>query len=166
MSSWSLWTGIKDVLLFLLALYGAVLSTINWRQAVHKERREMVVSISSVIPVWHGGHSGNAFAKIEATNVGQRPVTVTTLALELLTGSRMFPAVALPMLGMPNTPLPVSLSDGQSAHCSISYKDIAAALLQHRISERTRLTPICLDSAGSIYKGIPWDVDPHEFSNM
>jgi hypothetical protein len=34
---------IKDVALFVLALYGAALSTFNWRQAVRKERRNIKV---------------------------------------------------------------------------------------------------------------------------
>jgi hypothetical protein len=173
MDSWLTWSGIKDslsgikdILLFLLALYGAALSTFNWRQAVRKERREIKVSMSTVIPTYHNGDTGNCFARIEATNVGHRPLTVTTIALELPTGARMFPTATHVLPGMPNSIFPVHLSDGQSAYLSLSYGEIAAALLQHGMSERIKLIPLCLDSSGGIYKGTPWDVDPHELMKM
>lgn len=173
MDSWLPWTGIKDtassikdVSLFFLALYGAALSTFNLRQAVRKERREIKVSLSTIIPTYANGDTGNCFAKIEATNVGHRPVTVTMIALELPTGTRMFPKAEHAVPGMPNSILPMPLSDGQSAYLSVSYGEIAAALLHSRISARIKLIPLCADSSGGIYKGSAWDVDPHELIKM
>jgi len=173
MDSWLPWSGIKDTAscikdasLFLLALYGAALSTFNWRQAVRKERREIKVSLSTIIPAYANGDTGNYFAKIEATNVGHRPVTVTMIALELPTGARMFPKAEHAVPGMPNSILPMPLSDGQSAHLSLSYGEIAAALLHNRISARIKLIPVCADSSGGIYKGSAWDIDPYELIKM
>jgi hypothetical protein len=104
--------------------------------------------------------------EIEAINVGQRPVKVSALAQENPAGRRLFPAMAQAMPGLAKTDLPVSLSDGQSAHVSISYSDAAAALIQSGNSGKIKLTPVCLDSAGGVYKGEPWDVDPNEFLKM
>jgi hypothetical protein len=80
-SVWSMFSVIKDVVLFVIAIYGAVLSTFNWRQAVRKERREIVL------------HENKIFGTI-------------------------------------------------------------------------KLTPVCEDSAGGIYKGKPRDVDPDELLQL
>lgn len=157
---------IKDGLLFILALYGAVLSTFNWRQAVRKERRQVKVVISMMMPVYPNFGICNTFVKLEAINVGHRPVTVTTLKLELPSGRCMFPTDAHALPGMPNSTLPVSLADGESAYMSISCSGIGSTLLGNGHSGKVKLIPVCLDSAGGIYRGKAWDVDPHEFLKM
>jgi hypothetical protein len=151
----------KDVVLFVLAIYGAVLSTINWRQAARKERREIVVSVSVERPIYEDKRVGEPFAKIEATNFGNRAVTVKTLTFELPTGNRISAIgtdVVFPVQS--STVLPASLLDGQSAHLFISYLYIACALHQSKNLGIIKLTPVCEDSVGGIYKGKPWDVDP------
>ncbi|MGH6856178.1 MAG: hypothetical protein ACRECP_00695 [Methylocella sp.] len=163
MNTWLTWSVLKDALLFLLALWGAALSTFNWRQAVRKERREIRVAVSTVFPTYNTGQVGEPFAMIEATNIGHRAVTVKTLTFELPTGGRMYPIRKNTFPGMSDTALPASLSDGQSAHLLMSFRDIAAGLLQDNKFGTIKLTPVCVDSAGGIYNGEPWDVDPNEF---
>lgn len=51
MPDWLTWSLAKDVVLALLAAYGAILSTLNWRQARDKERRQVKVALSTVVPV-------------------------------------------------------------------------------------------------------------------
>ena len=165
MEEWPTYS-IKDVLLFLLAVYGAVLSTFNWRQAVRREKRTINVKMSTAMPTFEDGHVGPCFAMIEATNSGHRTVTITTLALELPTGARMFATTPNSFPGRPDTALPANLSDGQSAYLYLSYQDIAGALIQSGRNERTKVIPVCEDSVGGVYKGNPWEVDPDEFSRM
>jgi hypothetical protein len=157
---------LKDVVLFLLAIYGAVLSTFNWRQSVRRDRRTVTVSLSTALPAYNDGRLGQAFARLQATNHGHRTVTITTLTIELPTGGRLFPTTASEFPGMSDTPLPAPLSDGQSAHLFLSYRDIAAALIQSGRTEKVTLVPVCEDSVGGIYEGEPWEVDPGEFSRM
>jgi hypothetical protein len=166
MKEWLTLSAAKDVLLFLLAVYGAALSTFNWRRSVRKSRREVQVSVSTAMPTYNDGRLGPCFAKVEATNAGHRAVTITALSLELTTGERLFSAIPDAFPGMQDTSLPAALSDGQSAHLFISYRDIAAALIQNGRRGMTKLTPVCNDSVGGIYKGDPWEVDPDEFSRM
>jgi hypothetical protein len=115
---------VRDVLLFAIAIYGAALSTFNWRQSVRKDRRQITVSFSTAMPVW-GNQLGAPYLKLEAFNTGQRVVTVKTLTLETPSGDRIAPMVGDRLLGMPDTRLPVSLSDGQAAHLSLPYSDVA-----------------------------------------
>jgi hypothetical protein len=160
------WSFIKDAVLFCIAIYGAALSTFNWRQAVRKDRREITVQTSTAMPTYHNGGLGPPFAKIEAINTGHRLVTVKTITFELPTGGRMFPMTAGGFAGMPDTRLPATLTDGQSAFMMMSYADIGDALIGNGKTGKVKLTPVCIDSADTVYRGKPWEVDPHEFLRM
>jgi hypothetical protein len=156
---------VRDVVLFLIAIYGAALSTFNWRQAAKKDRREITVSASTAMQTY-GDQLGAPYAKLEAVNTGHRVVTVKTLTFETPTGARLAPMLADRFPGMPDTRLPASLSDGQSAHILLRYSDIAEALIGNGQAEKIKLTPVCVDSAGNVYRGKAWDVDPREFQQI
>jgi len=63
----------RDVILFALAIYGALLSTFNLLQARRRDKRSIVVTVSSAIPGYDNGSLGQAFAKVEAVNAGHGP---------------------------------------------------------------------------------------------
>jgi hypothetical protein len=131
---WSELSVVKDGLLALLAIYGAILSTFNWRQASRKDRRELIVCASTAVPPYATGVLGKALAKIEATNTGYRAVTVKTLAFELPNRNRMFTRPnAIP--GLSDTALPATLVDGQPAHVYMSYGDSPLRYWTARILE-------------------------------
>ncbi|WP_316214553.1 hypothetical protein [Bradyrhizobium sp. SZCCHNR2035] len=156
---------VRDAVLFALAIYGAILSTFNWRQAAKKDRRQITVNASTARPTF-GSELGAPFAKVEAVNIGHRVVTVKTLAFETSSGARLTPMLVDRFPGMPDTKLPVSLSDGQSAHLLLPYSDIAGALLSAGQAGNVKLTPICVDTSDNVYRGEAWDVDPKEFLRM
>jgi hypothetical protein len=160
------WPLVKDVGLFAIAVYGALLSTFNWREALKKDHRQISVNASTAMPTYHNGHVGVPFAKIEAINTGHRVVIVKTLTFELSTGARMFPTTLGGFPGLDDTQLPATLSDGQSAFMMVSYADIGGALISNGKSEKVKLTPVCVDSADTVYRGEPWEVDPTEFMQM
>lgn len=158
------WGIAKDVGLLLLALYGAILSTFNWRQALKKERRQIKVSLTTAIPT-DGPKLGPTLAVVEATNLGQRPVHIVLLALQLEDGRRIFPIVSHAPPGLADTKLPITLADGETARRYFSYQGIGEAL-SGEVPRKLKLWPVCEDSAKSTYKGEPWDVDPAEFVRM
>ena len=164
MPDWLNLSVLKDILLTIVALYGAILSTVNFRQAVRKEHRVLAVKMSTAMPAW-GSKMGNCYARIEATNSGHRPVTVSTLTIELPSGKRIY-SIGDGFPGVSDTSLPASLSDGGSAHLLMAYKDIGHALLNSGYTGKTKITPICVDSLGTEHRGDPWEVDPHEIVRM
>ena len=166
LKEWLTFPTIKDVVLFGLAIYGALLSTFNWRQAAQKNKRSINVSISTAMPTYANGTIGQCFAKVEAVNDGHRTVTVSTLTLELESGGRFFPTTSNAFPGIPDSPLPAILSDGQTAHLFLSYQQIADALINNGHRQKTKVRPVCVDTVGGVYKGKPWEVDPVEFSRM
>jgi hypothetical protein len=155
----------KDVVIFLLALYGAALSTLNFWTSTRKDKRTVRVSLSTVMPTF-GAELGGCFAKIEAVNIGHRPVTIESLTLELPNGARLWPASRDLFPGVPDTRLPATLADGQSAHLAIPYADIADGLRRGGYKGRIKVKAICLDSVGKVHEGDRWEVDPEEFARM
>jgi hypothetical protein len=160
MTDWLNFGTVKDYVLFALAIYAAVLSTWNLRQSLVKDRRRLQITVGSAVPTF-GSALGDAWANVQAINIGQRPVTVTLLTFELPSGARLF-RMSEGFPGMPDTPLPAVLSDGQIAQRLIAYRDIGKALVRSGATGKTKITPVCTDSSGKTYRGEPWKVDPQE----
>ena len=156
---------VKDVVLFVLAIWGAGLSTYSFLVAKRKEKRSIQVKVSTVM-LTYGSELGPPIAKLEAINIGQRVVTVSTLTFETPTKGRMFPLAENRYPGMSDTKLPVSLNDGQSAQMHISYHEIGEALVGNGKTGRIRIVPVCVDSTGGEHRGEPWDIDTNELIRM
>lgn len=161
MSWWIDWG--KDALLAAIALYGAALSTFNFRQAQRKEKRYIVVNAGSAIPTYNDGRFGKTFARIEAVNAGQRKVTVTGLGFKLQDGKRLVSLVPNHLPGVQDTQLPVTLDDGEKAVLYFSYEALGEGLAQ---KGKCKIIPYCEDSVGTVYEGKAWTVDPKEMARM
>jgi hypothetical protein len=159
------WTATKDVVLFALALYGAILSTINWRHEARREARQVKLVMRTVMPTF-GSRIGPPCAKVEAINVGHGSVMIDILTLELPSGARMFTGYGGDIAGLESTRMPASLNDGETAQYIVSYEDIGRALRSHGLGRGAKLTPVCVDTAGNVYRGKPWTVDPDEVLRM
>jgi hypothetical protein len=158
-------TAAKDLALLALALYGAILSTINWRHAARREATQIKLVIGMMRPAT-GSQPGPSYARVEAINVCQRTVMIEILTLELPSGARMFTPYTSGIAGLESTRLPASLDDGETARYVVSCEEIGRALRSHGLGRGTKLTPVCVDTAGRVYKGKPWEVDPDELLRM
>jgi len=96
----------------------------------------------------------------------QRHRNSVKITFELLSGGRLPSMASSGFPGLPDTPLPAALSDGQTAFMMMSYADIGAALVHSGRTGKTKLTPICVDTTDTVHKGEPWDVNPQEFVQM
>ena len=140
------WEALKDYVLFGLAIYAAVLSSLNWWQSRRKDRRTLRVTLKRGVVRIGDGHS--AFAVIEAVNTGHRTISITRLTAELpnkkqieLTRSS---AIFL------NTPLPATLGDGDIA----GYKDTIT------------ICALAEDSIGNIYRSDTHEVNLGQLMNL
>lgn len=153
-------TAAKDLGLLALALYGAILSTINWRQAARRDAAQIKV-VAGVVTA--GGSQGEPpHAKVEAINLGPRSVTIEILTLELPSGARIFTPYKSGVVGLESTRLPATLDDGETARYIVSCEEIGRALRSHGLGRGTRLIPVCIDAGGRVTHGKPWEVDPDE----
>jgi hypothetical protein len=151
----------KDAVLLALALYGAILSTINWRHWAKAAATQIKVVIGTLMPPG-GSQMAPRFARVEAINVGRRTVTIDILTLELPSGARLFTPYKSGIAGLESTRLPASLDDGESARYLVSFEDIGRALRSHGLGRGTKVIPVCVDAAGRVTRGKPWEVDPDE----
>ena len=158
-------TAAKDLGLLALALYGAILSTINWRHSARRDAAQIKIVIGTMMPMT-GSRPGPPYLKVEAINVGPRSVMIDILTLELPSGARMFTPYNSGIAEVESTRLPASLDDGRSARYIVSYEEIGRALRSHGLGRGTKLTPVCVDTAGRVYRGKPWEVDPDELLRM
>ena len=154
-------TAAKDLGLLALALYGAILSTINWRHWAKRDAAQIMV-VAGLLPTW-GSQVGPPYARVEAINLGQRSVTIEILTLELPSGARMFTPYKSGIAGLESTRLPATLNDGETARYIVSCEEIGRALRSHGLGRGTRLIPVCVDTAGRVTRGKPWEVDPDQF---
>jgi len=157
-------TAAKDLVLLALALYGAVLSTINWRHLTRRDAARIKLVISTMMPAQ--GSQGGPYAKIEAINLGQRTVAIDILTLQLPSGARMFTPYNTDIAALESTRLPASLQVGGMARYIVSCEEIGRALRSHGLGRGTKLLPVCVDTAGNVYEGEPWEVDPDELLRM
>jgi hypothetical protein len=163
MDIWPSWASpAKDVLLALIALYGAVLSTINWRQASRKERRVMKVEVAYATP-FVGTQFLDDHIRVIATNVGHRKVTVTMLGLEV-NSRRLVTLPGRQIMDLGDTALPATLDDGERAIVHYVRRDVGQRLLNDRPGKH-KLVPYCEDTTGTVYRGKGFSVDAEHYSS-
>jgi hypothetical protein len=44
----------------------------------------------------------------------------------------------------------------------VACEDIGRALVAHGLGRGTKVIPVCVDAAGRVTRGKPWEVDPDE----
>lgn len=152
---------IKSIVLFAIAVYGAILSTLNWLSARRKDKPSVKVSFDTVTPV-HGNKLGESFVKLTAANAGFRDVTVSSIFLGL-PGKKALFSTAPDSFIIPDTRLPKKLNPGDTAEIYISYFDVATAMKSEGFKRKTSVTPTCQDSLGKLHVGELITVDPDEF---
>ncbi|MFH1342868.1 MAG: hypothetical protein ABIL01_16955 [Pseudomonadota bacterium] len=157
----------KETVLFVLAIYGAGLSTWNLFTTRRKERRAVRVAMGTKMPMGTGSErDGRAFAHLEVTNSGHRPVTITRIGLQLPDGKWLHPGLSRRHDALGDTEMPITLADGQTARLHYAYADIAEAIIRGFGGSQTRVVPFAEDSVGNTHRGKSWDVDPAEFARM
>lgn len=158
-------SAIKDFVLFLIAIYGAGLSTFNFVQTILKDKRKVIVGYSITFPIF-GDLPGPNFLQIDVTNIGQRPVTISQINLELPSGQRLANTSQNVFPLKPNTPLPITLKDGETAYCIYSYLDIGKALAKQYDQNRVSLVPLAVDSVGGKHRGKPFELGPKDCTDL
>ncbi|QJE74434.1 hypothetical protein HHL28_16355 [Aerophototrophica crusticola] len=153
----------KDIILLLLALWGAGLSTFNFLKIIQKEKRKLDVQFRHPSSM-NGAHSGCQHLEVKVINNGHRPVTVNQIyillphAKKLLTLNDAIPSLV-------DTKLPAKLEDGASAAKCYTYQSIGQALIHEKI-KKVKIYPACEDSTGKIHRGKALKVNAEELAGM
>lgn len=163
MDAASIFSLLKDPVLFGLAIYGAGLSTYNLFKSIQKDKRRVVVKMSTA-KVAYGPKLGPANAAIEVTNLGHRPVTIKQIFFRLPDGRTIITLNDV-IPGLDDTKMPIKLEDGATARKYYSYQSIGQGLIHARM-KKIKLYPACEDSTGQVHVGKFWNVDVDKIANM
>jgi hypothetical protein len=145
--------GIKDVITFVIAAYGAALSTFNLIQAIRKERRKVVIKQMGAMygpPLDHIP----LMASFEVINLGHRPVVVRAPTVQVPNGQFMAFVNADGFEQFPK-----KLEDGESVEMRVRYQVIADALKKDGFSGIVPLRTCCTDTTGKRFWGERWKLD-------
>jgi hypothetical protein len=145
--------GTKDIITFIIALYGAVLSSFVFYRSIVRERRRIVIRQTAAFYTYPQG-LGPPMASIEVTNHGHRPVVVRAPQLELPNKKNM---ALINADGIQD--FPKRLDDGETAGVRMQYDIITESLREAGYSGHIILRPTCTDSTGKTFKGDKWKFD-------
>jgi hypothetical protein len=138
----------KDIITFVIALYGAGLSTFNLFDSLKKEKRRIVVSCEPTFYAYPDGNVGTQQTSIKIANHGQRAVVVNAPKLRMPNGKFMFLAGADGAKKFPKR-----LEDGDSVSLTIPDSEISKTLVRAGYSGNVKLRPQCTDQTERRYRG-------------
>jgi hypothetical protein len=136
----------SDVLTLLIALYGAVLSTVLALKELRKDKRQvkvtcrMALAPSPVGDVWE-------FISVEAVNTGHRPVEITMAGLLMKNGDLFTQVVSK----AGRNPLPKKIEDGERVTVLFDYPELKKALGEQRDPENRLTKAVVHDAEGNKY---------------
>jgi hypothetical protein len=142
--NWNAWLQPPVITSLIIGIYGALLATATFVQNVRKNRRGWKIKTGSAFSTC----GGPIFLSITFVNEGHRPITVNQMTVEL--PSRNWMASVDDQ--MPNSRLPITLSDSQSATVYFEYDSIRSAL-QRTKARTTKITPVVIDASSRVYRG-------------
>jgi hypothetical protein len=138
-----------EAITLLLAIYGAVLSTILAIREIRKDERKILVRCNLVLSTIHLDEV-RQHIKISAVNVGHRPVELVSTGLYL---SNKLVFTPMPG-GTMNVPLPKKLNDGDSVDILIDLLKAQKALEEQRAVNHKVIPKFAFvrDAEGNEYK--------------
>jgi hypothetical protein len=138
----------KDIITFGTALYGAVLSTLAFRQSRRKEEKQVTLQCTVAVRFDEDDNPIAKMTVIEVINSGQRPVVVSDPTFRMPNGKLMF---FLPAEGRKQ--FPKSLADGEKVSLYCHDDALGKALRAEGYSGKVRLIPQCTDQTEKQYWG-------------
>ena len=151
----------KDLVLFGLATYGAVLSSVTVAIALLRNRRRLKVTCT--VSYYFEPGRFDPYLQIEAVNTGTRPVTVTSISCKLPNGEFMMASPNYDDVQLrANTQLPATLADGEAAKVMIALDKVKQGLYEWKLGGDVALLPQVGDSSGSTHEGKPFVIETEE----
>jgi hypothetical protein len=148
-----------SIVVAVVAVYGAILSTLNFRAQRRSRRPAVTVKVSNGMFVW-GPRLSELQLMIEAVNTGEVPVMLSSFGFRLRDGRSI--ALINPTMHtvdhFPHELLP---------HCGVTVGEdfpvIAETLARANIVGRVRLIGFYTDQEGNEYRAEPCDFDVSEW---
>jgi hypothetical protein len=141
---------ISELITALVALYGAILSTIAFIRQ-NRDRKPRVKVTMSLGLVFHQlqGSSGTQLI-VEAANSGQVNITIGSWSIRYPGKKKLFDQLALV-----SPQLPAELSPGQKVTICMEYARLRNSLLKHGYSRKVKVRGEVVDGLGNRYLSKP-----------
>jgi hypothetical protein len=152
---------LEEIITFVIAVYGAVLSTVAIYLSVRRDRRSLAVRMATTMPTY-GSHIGAPMVQIEVTNTGHRDLVADAPQLRVEGDEMVFALTDGPGLA----DFPKKLSEGERGSVMIAYRNLALSLQHRGHRGKVTLFATCKDSAQNTYRSKPWAVDVQEWLRM
>lgn len=133
----------------LVALYGAVLSTYSLIVARRDKKRRVSVSLSLGL-IGFAGRESPTVVLIEASNPGDRAVTLQPGMIVLPNGSQV-----VPKHSNSSVPFPHELPEGKSCTCWIETDELARLLHEQGYRGQVKLIGAFRNALGTQYRSKP-----------
>jgi hypothetical protein len=146
-----------------VAVYGAALSTMTYREQRHKRRAKIRVSVSSGLPVL-GGRVGEPQLQIEATNIGERKVVLEAAGYKLPKEGDSLALIDPSLRTLPQ--FPCELPPHQTGMLAEDMADIAGSLARAGYVGRVRLVGFVRDQEDVEYLAKPLDFDLNDWLRL
>lgn len=149
------WT---NIIIALVALYGAVLSTYTLIMNLQKEKFKINVTIAMGFLTLHSGGTSNAMLFLSASNPQQRVTTLSGQGL-ILPGRKnlIFPSP------QSNVSFPHELAPGKSCQIWIEAREIAKSLKSYGFHGKIKLTGFYRDQLNKVYKSKAYKFNIDEY---
>jgi hypothetical protein len=150
---------ILGIIVAAVAIYGTILSTLNFR-AHHRDRRANIrMKVSTGFAVF-GPELSDPQLQLEAVNAGERPVVLSSAGFKLTDGR----SIALINPSTKTIPgLPHELLPHRSAMLAENMHDIAGSLLRGDVVGRVKLLGFFRDQENNEYLAKPYEFDINEW---
>jgi len=133
---------ITELLTGIIAIYGAVLSTVIFTKEQQKSKRQIRINMKFGFLTFTNGISPQMLL-IEIINPGLKPVTINGPQLRLPDGRSL-------IMPIPNSNIkfPYELGEGKSVHTWIEVKDLKDTLLNFGYIEQVKIKAVVMDQTG------------------
>ena len=141
----------NDVITAIVAVYGAVLSSIIFIKDQQRNKRHVKLKLTNGMLTFDNGGLSEPMLIFEVSNPGHKNVTINVPQLRLDDGK----IIILPESNS-NVSYPHTLEEGKSAHAWIEYEQLISSLKSRGYRDNVKVKGIINDQTGKEFKTNDW----------
>ncbi len=143
-----------------VAVFGAVLSTLNFRAQRSHRLAGIKLKVSNGFPVY-GPRLGDLQLQLDAINTGDRSVVISSFGFKLPDGDKRLYLIDPTFKSV--QALPHELPPHRNCLVGEDMRIIASNLAREGYLGTVRLVGFCTDQEGNEFLGQPWDFNVNEW---
>ena len=143
-----------SLIIAIVAVYGAGLSTYNFILDRRDKQRKIKVDLSYGFPVSHNMELMDDALVITVSNPGNRQVTINTPSIRIPDGKKIFTPHPNSNVSFPHT-----LDEGKNCIVWFPLKEVKYTLSENGYRGKVKMVAQCTDQVDNIYESEPMNVE-------